>query len=317
MSVASEITRLQNAKSALKTSINAKTDNEHQIDDETLDNYAEFVDSIQTGGSTPTIGYVVNSFNNDGYPTEITTYGFTIMPNKYFSTSYSTNDTSFQNVINISLNNGVTRTGTATFQNCTNLILVNLPNTLENIGNFAFSKCTNLSLTSLPNSVIYINASAFQNCTNLALTSLPSSLTSIGNTAFYNCTKLAIKTIPDGVTKLDTLIFYNCTQLKKISMNNVTQISGNQTSNGTFGYCTGLKQVWIGSAITSNSFARYAFNGCSNLEKMYINLPRATIEGFTNYQYAFMNDTSKTGIIVCNDDEGFISKAEFDALVVE
>ena len=49
MSIASEITRLQNAKSALKTAINAKTDSQHQIDDETLDDYAGFVDSI-TGG---------------------------------------------------------------------------------------------------------------------------------------------------------------------------------------------------------------------------------------------------------------------------
>ncbi len=49
MSVASEITRLQNAKSALKTSINAKTDSSHQINNETLEEYSDFVDSIQTG----------------------------------------------------------------------------------------------------------------------------------------------------------------------------------------------------------------------------------------------------------------------------
>lgn len=55
MSIASEITRLQNAKSALKTSINAKTDSSHQIDDETLDEYSDFVDSIQTGGGGSTI----------------------------------------------------------------------------------------------------------------------------------------------------------------------------------------------------------------------------------------------------------------------
>ena len=54
MSIASEITRLQNAKSALKTSINAKTDSSHQIDDETLDEYSDFVDSIETGGNLQT-----------------------------------------------------------------------------------------------------------------------------------------------------------------------------------------------------------------------------------------------------------------------
>ena len=53
MSIASEISRLQNAKSALKTSINAKTDAQHKIDNETLENYSSFVDSISTG-ITPT-----------------------------------------------------------------------------------------------------------------------------------------------------------------------------------------------------------------------------------------------------------------------
>lgn len=51
MSVASEITRIQGAKADLKTSINAKTDAQHQITTETIDDYADFVDSIQTGGT--------------------------------------------------------------------------------------------------------------------------------------------------------------------------------------------------------------------------------------------------------------------------
>lgn len=50
MSVATEITRLQGAKNDLKTSINAKTDDSHQITNETIDEYADFVDSIETGG---------------------------------------------------------------------------------------------------------------------------------------------------------------------------------------------------------------------------------------------------------------------------
>lgn len=59
MSVASEITRIQNAKTSLKASINAKTDSEHQITNELIDDYADFVDSISTG--THTGAYKVNS----------------------------------------------------------------------------------------------------------------------------------------------------------------------------------------------------------------------------------------------------------------
>ena len=52
MSVSGEITRLQSAKAALKTSINAKNDQQHQIDDETIDEYSVFVDLIPQGGET-------------------------------------------------------------------------------------------------------------------------------------------------------------------------------------------------------------------------------------------------------------------------
>ena len=51
MSIASEITRLQNAKSDLKTSINAKLEGT-AITNETIDDYASFVDQIQTGGGS-------------------------------------------------------------------------------------------------------------------------------------------------------------------------------------------------------------------------------------------------------------------------
>ena len=48
--VASEITRLNNAKSALKTSINAKLNsNQTKITNETIDSYSTFVDNISQG----------------------------------------------------------------------------------------------------------------------------------------------------------------------------------------------------------------------------------------------------------------------------
>jgi hypothetical protein len=59
MSIATEITRLQNAKNDLKTSINAKTDSSHKITNETIDDYADFVDSIQGGGNLQTKTVVI------------------------------------------------------------------------------------------------------------------------------------------------------------------------------------------------------------------------------------------------------------------
>lgn len=57
MSVASELNRIKNAKNDLKTSINAKTDSEHQITNETIDEYADFVDSITSGGGADLSDY--------------------------------------------------------------------------------------------------------------------------------------------------------------------------------------------------------------------------------------------------------------------
>lgn len=57
MSVASEIARIKNAKASLKTSINAKTDQQHQITNETIDDYSDFVDSITTGGGADLSDY--------------------------------------------------------------------------------------------------------------------------------------------------------------------------------------------------------------------------------------------------------------------
>jgi hypothetical protein len=62
MSIASEISRLQNAKTALKASINAKGGT---IADETIDQYSAFVDALQLGGGSSSFELVT------GVPTNV------------------------------------------------------------------------------------------------------------------------------------------------------------------------------------------------------------------------------------------------------
>ena len=326
MSIASEIERLINAKVDIKLSIENK--GVDVADDATLDDYSDYIDNITTGitpsgttsittngthdvtnyasanvnvqpnlqsksetittnttttispdngydglssvsittnvsgGTTPTKGIVVNSWDSDGYPTEITTYGLTAIPQSYF--------------------NGVS--GMGFFKSLTNV-------------NF------NSGVTSLGNN-------AFQSCSNLALTTLPSSITSVGNYCFNSCYGLSLTSLP-GVTSVGRYAFQYCTSLKQLSMENIVHLSGSGSSEGSFYFCSNLKAVWLGSGLTS--IYRYTFASCTKLQKMYINLPRATVEALSYYQYAFMNDASKTGIIICNDDNDFITKAQFDA----
>lgn len=52
MSIASEITRLQSAKATLKTKLNLRNDASHQITDELISQYGNFVDTIPQGLDT-------------------------------------------------------------------------------------------------------------------------------------------------------------------------------------------------------------------------------------------------------------------------
>lgn len=56
MSIASEITRINDAKEALKTSINNKLGSQTLISDEKIDEYSSFVDNIQIGTQQPYFG---------------------------------------------------------------------------------------------------------------------------------------------------------------------------------------------------------------------------------------------------------------------
>lgn len=244
------------------------------------------------GGSTPNIGFVIDEWTTDGYAKKVTVYGMTTLPAEAFCSYVSTS--TYVNLLN------------------KNLASVILPSGMTKIDNKAFYTAKALVNVIMPDSITTIGQSAFHGCLVLAITKLPSSLTTIGAQAFQGDKKLAIKTIPDGVKNLQLNTFYGCTSLTQISMKNVTTVYSGSTNNAFYN-CTGLKAVWMGSAVTSSGLARYSYAGCTNITKMYIDLPRATVEAFGGYQYAFMNDTAKTGIIICNDDADFITKEEFDA----
>lgn len=252
------------------------------------------INNLSSGGSTPEVGFVVDEWTSDGFAKKVTVYGMSTLPDFAF-TAYTYSGTAYKNLLQ---------------QKLVNVIL---PSGMTNIGRNAFYQCSSLQNVNMPDSITSIGNSAFMGCSVLAITKLPSALITIGTQCFQSCKKITIKTIPDGVKNLQLHTFNGCTSLTQISMRNVTTVYSG-SSNNAFYNCTGLKAVWIGSKVTSSGLAQYSFNGCTNITKMYIDLPRATVEGFAGYQYAFMNNTSKTGIIICNDDDGFITKEEFDSI---
>ena len=111
MAISDEITRLQDAKSALKTSIENKG---VPVSDSTLiSGYAALVDEIQTGGGGGGNEDVINLIERD-----ITT---------------------------LNIPEGTTKIGEYAFQNCTKLTSVTIGNSVTKIYNYAFDSCSGLT----------------------------------------------------------------------------------------------------------------------------------------------------------------------------
>ena len=160
MSLSSEITRLQNAKSALKTSIEAKG---VTVSDSTLiSGYAALVDQIPTGGGGGNED-LINLIERD--------------------------------ITSITIPYGTTKIGDYAFHYCTGLTSVNIPNSVTSIGYGAFNYCSGLTSVEIPNSVTSIGSSAFQSCGGLTSVTIPNSVTSIGKNAFRLCRRLTSVTI--------------------------------------------------------------------------------------------------------------------------
>ena len=255
--------------------------------------YASTNINVPTGGALPDIGFVVDSFDSDGYAKKLTIVGMTSLP-AYAFAGYVSGSAYYISILTKKLEEIV------------------LPEVITEIPTYCCYSCQELTKINL-SQITSIGSNAFLG-TKLTIAELPANLKTLGASAFKGCTGTTFKTIPDGVTTLNQTTFYGNTGLTQISMSKVKSMTGSSSSNGTFCNCSNLKAVWIGSAIGNGTkIGRYPFYGCTNLQKLYIDLPRATIEEYQYYSNAFTGGQKTTDIIICNDDADFITKEAFDA----
>lgn len=205
MSVANELTRIKGAKNDLKASINAKTDSEHQITNETIDEYADFVDSITGGGSGidwSAIGYS----EAPEYIQEDYDYAKEIYDN--WNPAQTSMESKFvyddKLVVMPLVDTSNVTTMWSAFQSCTSLQSLPLLNTSKvNTIRAMFQGCSKLKTIPLfDTSNVTTMRSAFSSCSELVnLPQLNTSKVTEMRSMFSGCPKLSDESL-DNILKM-------------------------------------------------------------------------------------------------------------------
>ena len=124
-----------------------------------------------------------------------------------------------ENLVSVSVGNGVTVIDSSAFRSCTGLKQVTLGSSLTTIEFRAFEDCINLTQINIPDGVTKIGNRAFLRCENLCDVRLPNGLTTIEWSAFSECPQLKSITIPQGVTEIGEHAFGNCYNLYTVYNN--------------------------------------------------------------------------------------------------
>ena len=184
MSIQTELTRIINAKAAIKTAVEGKG---VTVPDGTLlDGMAALIESIEAGGGGATesiISFVVDPQNNKMTSANVDAE---IVPYTIFKD--------------------------------TGLLSVELSNKVKIIGANAFSSCYSLVLQALPSSLQVINSGAFSSCEKITISHIPSGIKSIGNYAFSYCKGLTNITFDGKPDTISESAFNSCTNITTINV---------------------------------------------------------------------------------------------------
>ena len=179
------------------------------------------------------------------------------------------------------------------FYNCDNLVSVTIPDGVVTIGTSAFHGCDNLISVTIGNSVATIGVRAFQHCSRLASVTIPDGVTNIGMCAFGYCSSLTDVIIPDSIVSVGSSVFAGCDKLQyaeysdckylgneknpylvlmaKADINKSSYTIHHDTkviASEAFSYCASLTSIIIpDNVVTIGSFAFY---GCISLTSITI-----------------------------------------------
>ena len=157
------------------------------------------------------------------------------------------------------------------FIECEGLTSLTLEEGVTAVGVASFSYCTGLKSLSLPSSLSTIDDQVFFGCTGLKEVVLPDSLTALNYAAFASCSGLRSINIPEGLTIIDDYVFHDCVSLSSISFPASMEAIG----YGAFNGCSGLNEVVMSPGI--KQIGAIAFSGCDALQNLVLSDSLTTI----------------------------------------
>ena len=157
---------------------------------------------------------------------------------------------------------GITALGDETLRDLDNATRIELPDTLTTLGKGAISNCDILESIVIPSAVTEIPDELFAYCRKLISVELHEGITAIGTGAFKMCSSLSLIEIPAGLTSLGGDAFLDCDNLTEfVWPKAVTHIGSALRSSG-------VRELVLPEGATA--IGAYAFDGCHNLETIYI-----------------------------------------------
>ena len=168
-----------------------------------------------------------------------------------------------ENIVSVTLPEGLKLIGSNTFNNCDNIENIVFPESLISIGNYAFNSCEKLINVTLPNNLQYIGEYAFSSCLSFTEIFIPSSVKTIERNAFSWCENVYKLVIFEGVEKLDTQAFDGL---------GITEVTIPSTidviTHAAFQNCKQLTKINLHEGI--KAINEWAFLGCNSLRTIII-----------------------------------------------
>ena len=183
------------------------------------------------------------------------------------------------------------------FKNNNNIISVTIPEGVTSIGKNAFLDCKQLASVTMGEGISKIEESAFEGCTALQAVSLPESLTTIEKRAFAGCTSLKSIKLPSKLERIEEESFRGAGLQTVTIPSNVSWIG-----NKAFFGCNSMTWAKIEGSYTSLSnqypFGFYDDANPKKINGFYMKCP----DNSSSYGYANNHGFLKIGDWIAEGD---------------